>query len=543
MPSTAPPAGNREENDRHRSVLMSNQPRIINYDPYSTHYHSSVDRNPSFYESSLEHETTVQAAITAHEQFVPDDQLLQSLVAYADSFELDTTVYSIRNAAQPTTSTSVSSWPTITPRRRTQSTTTHLTSIAENESITRHKSCDDLSIAVSITTSSKPTTVIAKEERQSHPSYLRFVPSESHPQFFFATKVNTNHYNDHFDQDQQERHAEETTSAGDNSKVEWMFSPETTNESHKSSTDRFHNYQATTNIGEINMHYLQDLEHMSSMAASMDFSQEGPTSRPSSPVIIRKKSKDFVVKQQVDIQLLRPFTPPPPGPIIIREIRRKASSSHPPITIHQRLENTGHIQLSKTPSPIVFRERPPPRPPRTSSSHPTIVYRQVPSTPPPPTVIMERLRPNVAAVIQKPAPILIERWLPYPPEQKRKVIYERVSPVPTHQKRHASENPKQVIVEYDKVNVIVDKEVKQRKEIKRVHPEEYLQQYGNSLCSNETLSDLLTNITCASQVSDCVLSLSLFHLLRLQVRNEQHSYNNAMLSHQRHFENFSPTFH
>ena len=96
---------------------------------------------------------------------------------------------------------------------------------------------------------------------------------------------------------------------------------------------------------------------------------------------------------------------------------------------------------------------------------------------------------------------------------KRKVIYERASPLPMRTKRLANEQTKKIIVEYDNVNVIVNKDVKQRKEIKRVSPDQYVQRYGNSLYSNETLTQLLSNVTCASQY---VLINGMFFVFHLQ---------------------------
>jgi hypothetical protein len=481
------------------SMLIQNQQPFINYEQYS----QSTKEVNSFYDTSIEHGTAMQTTISTCEQFVPDDELLQSLVAYADSFDLDNSIYSIQNTkTQPTISLTTVQTPL---RRRTQSSTTHITSIIENDLLLRHKSCDDISVACSATSSSKPTTVIPREEHMAKKTLTKFVPSESHPQFFFAAKT-TEDDNQIFERNHEEKIIEEgtTTTTTGGSKIEWGFSSDTMNELNKPLTELFGNYEATTNIGDINFNYLKDLERFSSMAASMDFSPEisAPIPPPPPPVVIRKKSKDLLLQQQVDIQLLRPPTPPPPAPIIIREVRHKPPpTSNRRLTIHKQLENTGQIRLSKTPPPIIFRERPPPPPQHEFSSQPTIVYRHLPTPPPsPPTVIVERLRPHAPAVIQKPPPILVEKWLPYPPEQKRKIIYERASPLPTPNKRHANEKAKQIIVEYDNVNVIVNKDIKQRKEIKRISPDQYVKQYGNSLYSNETLNQLLTDVTCTSQV-------------------------------------------
>ena len=498
------------------SILIQAQQPFINYETYSDNYNPPSKGSGSYYNTKVEHETTIHTDVRTHEQFVPDDELLQSLVAYADSFELDNSIYSIENTKRQPMQTTSFSTAQSNQRRRTQSSTTqltHLTSTIEDNTLPRHKSCDDLSITCSITSSSKPTTVIQREEPREKKNFSNFVTSESHPQFYFTTKSNeSNNHNNTYKHNYGGKLLEEgtttatttgttTTTTTGGSKIEWGFSSDTMNELNKPSNDVFSNYEATTNIADINLHYLKDLEHISSMAASMDFSQEMSTSVPPPPVVIRRKSKDLLFKQQVDIQLLRPPTPPAPAPIIIREVRQRPPSCHKPMTVRQKLEDTGQIHISKTPSPIVLRERPPLPPRHDYPSKPTIVYRHLPTAPPsPPTVILERLRPHVAAVIQKPAPILVEKWLPYPPEQKRKIYYECASPLPTRDKRHVNEQAKQIIVEYDDVNVIVNKDIKQRKNIKRISPNQYVKRYGHSLYSNESLNHILNNTTCASQV-------------------------------------------
>ncbi|CAM4741886.1 unnamed protein product [Rotaria magnacalcarata] len=500
------------------SILIQAEQSFRNYDEYSNNYSPLPKPSSSLFNTSVEHETIIQADLSSHNHFVPDDELLQSLVAYADSFYVDPADYKSQNAKQQFVApTSVPTMRTI-PRRRTQSSAVHIKPMVESDPLTRHKSCDDLSIACTMSSTSQPTTVMQREQHLVKKHYTKFVPSESHPQFFFATKTDEDNHNENENENDnndinntverihQKKLIDDVitaTTITDGSKFEWGYSSDTMNEFNKQSTELCHNYEATTNIGEINMNYLRDLELSSSMAASMDFSQEISTPIPPPPVIIRRKSKDFIFKQQVDIQLLRPPTPPPPAPIIIREVRRKPSQIHKPITIHQKLENTGQIHISKTPSPIIIRERPPLPPRREYSSKPTILYRHLPTPPPsPPTVIVERLRAQASNVIQKPPSILVEKWLPYPPEQQPKIIYEKASPLPMRHKYLTNEQAKNIIVEYDDVNVIINKDVKQRQEIKRVRPDQYVQQFGNSLYSNETLNQLLTDFTCASNSAE-----------------------------------------
>ncbi|CAF3421075.1 unnamed protein product [Rotaria socialis] len=141
-----------------------------------------------------------------------------------------------------------------------------------------------------------------------------------------------------------------------------------------------------------------------------------PINYDPSPEIIRKKHEDYyepiVYKQQIAVRYLCPPTPPPPAPLIIREIRPIQPLPLPPIIIRQR------PPPPITPPPIIIRERPPIPPSYTT---PQIIYKRIsPIQQLERRVIIERLPPMPA----KPPDIIVERWLPYR-KQKRKVIYER----------------------------------------------------------------------------------------------------------------------
>lgn len=59
---------------------------------------------------------------------------------------------------------------------------------------------------------------------------------------------------------------------------------------------------------------------------------------------------------------------------------------------------------------------------------------------------------------------------------------------------YIDQSSKQIVIEYDQINVTVDKTIRQKKEIKRVNPDQYIQQHGNSLYSNKAFQDLLSKI-------------------------------------------------
>jgi hypothetical protein len=113
------------------------------------------------------------------------------------------------------------------------------------------------------------------------------------------------------------------------------------------------------------------------------------------------------------------------------------------------------------------------------------------------------LRPTIdIQVLRSSTPIIVREILPKPSYLPlSSTIFTRSSKPPIIPKRKINDerisliksNPK-IIIEYDQINVQVDKNIKQRKEIKRVNPNEYVQQYGSSLYSKNIFHNLLTNI-------------------------------------------------
>jgi len=113
------------------------------------------------------------------------------------------------------------------------------------------------------------------------------------------------------------------------------------------------------------------------------------------------------------------------------------------------------------------------------------------------------LRPTIdIQVLRSSTPIIVREILPKPSYLPlSSTIFTRSSKPPIIPKRKINDerissiksNPK-IIIEYDQINVQVDKNIKRRKEIKRVNPNEYVQQYGSSLYSKNIFHNLLTNI-------------------------------------------------
>ncbi|CAF2470635.1 unnamed protein product [Rotaria sp. Silwood2] len=213
--------------------------------------------------------------------------------------------------------------------------------------------------------------------------------------------------------------------------------------------------------------------------AAGQLAQQGPNGYKinfdPNPQIIRKHANDAVTyKQEVAVRYLRPPTPPPPGPLIIKEVRNPALPAAPPIVIRQRPPRPA------TPPPLIIRERPPQPPPQLA---PKVVTKPLPAPPPPPRrVIIERMPPLPA----KPQSIIVERWLPYK-QQKRRVVYQKAPPVqqPAPQKN--------LIIQWEGTQARVVKEFRNLGIIK-ADPTTYVQQYGPQLRPTQGLPDFIKGL-------------------------------------------------
>ncbi|KAI0986653.1 hypothetical protein GJ496_011894 [Pomphorhynchus laevis] len=193
------------------------------------------------------------------------------------------------------------------------------------------------------------------------------------------------------------------------------------------------------------------------------------------PQIVRKQvSNPVLYKQEVAVRYLKPPTPPPPGPLIIKEVRANQPPPAPPVIIRQRPPRPS------TPPPLVIRERPPQAP---QPLGPKVITRNLPPPPPPPRrVIIERLPP----LPPKPRSIIVERWLPYK-QVKRRVVYQRAPQVETPQSQ------KNLIIQWEGAQVKVQKEFRNLG-ISRADPNMYIQQYGPQLKPSSALPDFARSV-------------------------------------------------
>ncbi|CAF1090067.1 unnamed protein product [Rotaria sordida] len=195
---------------------------------------------------------------------------------------------------------------------------------------------------------------------------------------------------------------------------------------------------------------------------------------PNPELIVRPNTQRLTYKQDIAVRYLKPNTPPPPGPIIIREIRAPPPPAAPPMILRQR------PPPPRTPSPIIIRERPPPRP---KSVPTTVIKKIIPPPPPPPRkLIIERL-PNLPP---KPRPVIIERWLPYH-KQKRQVIHEKARPL------EPMARIKNTIVEWRPPEVEIVKHVK-KLGVAEADPQRYYTQHGDKLYATEFVQRKLTEL-------------------------------------------------
>jgi len=201
---------------------------------------------------------------------------------------------------------------------------------------------------------------------------------------------------------------------------------------------------------------------------------EYPINQDSNPEQIHRPNNGRITYQQdVAIRYLQPPTPPPPAPIIVREIRAPQPPEAPPLIIRQQ------PPAPVTPPPIVIREQPPIPPPMEP---PRIVTKYLPAPPPPPRkVIVERQAP----LPSKPQSVIIEKWLPYKPQEERRVVVERAPPIIQNSVQ------KNTVITYDAPRVDLVKNIRELGTV-RVDPQMYVAQYGTQLASSEYVLNTMT---------------------------------------------------
>ncbi|CAF0825887.1 unnamed protein product [Adineta ricciae] len=175
-------------------------------------------------------------------------------------------------------------------------------------------------------------------------------------------------------------------------------------------------------------------------------------------------------EQNISVRYLVPPTPPPPGPLIIREILPARKPTPPPLIVKVQDPSP------PTPPPLILREAPPVPPPRQEATFVTKILS--PEPPPQRRVIIERSPP----LPPKPQSIIIEKWLPYKPVPPREVIIERVNEIPVmtefepaaytqeRQRRHSAE------FHTDAVRVPIPVQILRQRSVDQLNTEQIAQQ-------------------------------------------------------------------
>lgn len=102
--------------------------------------------------------------------------------------------------------------------------------------------------------------------------------------------------------------------------------------------------------------------------------------------------------------------------------------------------------------------------------------------------------------------IVIERWIPYGAQAKRRTIVQRAAAAQQYQA------PRNVIIQYEPVQVRIVRQF-QRLGVTQANPQQYLQQYGAQLLESSTLvqqarsAGVVEDIVCFSSSSISLLIL------------------------------------
>lgn len=178
--------------------------------------------------------------------------------------------------------------------------------------------------------------------------------------------------------------------------------------------------------------------------------------------IVKTIHKPVKYIQNVWIKYLKPPTPAPHGDLIIKQENDLIPAAAPPIVIRQLASRP------TTPETLIIRERPPCMPETLPQQTITVPGKLI--DPPPRKVVIERMPEHP----RKPQSIIIEKWLPYE-KPKRRVILD-----PPACKAHKQNKLKNLIIQWNMPNWIVDQEVKYFDQ-EYTDPCDYIRKHGCNL--------------------------------------------------------------
>ncbi|CAF0806886.1 unnamed protein product [Adineta steineri] len=175
----------------------------------------------------------------------------------------------------------------------------------------------------------------------------------------------------------------------------------------------------------------------------------------SNPQIIRRPAPGgpLTYTQNIRVRFLQPPPIPPPGPLIIKEVRPPQPPVQPPLRIRQQA------------------------PPRPQPPPLILLIRKLAALPVPPrSTIIER----IAAAPPRPRDIIIERWVPYGAASKRRTVVQRAAAAQAYQQ------PRNVIIQYESVQARIVRQF-QKLGVQPENPQAYVQRYGAQLLDSVTL--------------------------------------------------------
>ncbi|KAL7667933.1 hypothetical protein ACOME3_008657 [Neoechinorhynchus agilis] len=199
-------------------------------------------------------------------------------------------------------------------------------------------------------------------------------------------------------------------------------------------------------------------------SSKLDISRYPVNKDPCPTVIVKHPDQPVQYDQNITIRCLKPPTPPPAPPVIIKEVRPPAPPAAPPIYVRQQPPRP------RTPPPLIIRERPPAPP---VMPPPKVIHKIIAPPPPPPRkVIIEKLPP----IPPKPRKVIIEKWLPYP-QVKRRIIYQRAPDLPP------APIEKNTIIRWTEPQVQIHKRI-QHLGVVTADPSQYVSVHGSQLADS-----------------------------------------------------------
>ncbi|UJR10568.1 hypothetical protein I4U23_014768 [Adineta vaga] len=321
------------------SVINPDKPSPVNH-----------ERKSKPYNVSNQYDSVIEIDAMIHNEFVPVDQLYDSLFAYANSFHLDDLMYSSDDIKIPVESPS-------TVKQRSEPSSNRIPTIPannnNNNNITRYRSCENVFLL------NKPTPIIQPPSHECKPAPI----------------LPRNQIEPDDDNDNQ---SDESTTVTDGSKFQWEYFSEPLEQQNKSSKVNItNNYHITAKTKQTNLHCCHESEQRSTTTKCKK-------AISLSPIIIRERMKDPFSEHTSDPRHIRSSSPRHrTTPIIIREIVHRPSpptqlmSKHspPPISF-----NNYHEYNRSSKPPIAPKYKPTIHPER-DTNQPTkdifMAYNQV----------------------------------------------------------------------------------------------------------------------------------------------------------------------